>query len=72
MNHSIPDNLQVETNFHRAFFTRQNPQKSFYFRRFFVHCDKPVLKKGQKIPMIKAIIVQYNIIAIKIQVVKGF
>ena len=72
MNHSIPENLQVETKFCLFYQQWQNPQKSFYFRRFFVHSDKVGLQKGQKIPIVKAIIVQYNIIAIKNQVVKCF
>lgn len=39
---------------------------------FFVYSDGYILQKGQKIPLIKAIIVQYIIIAIKNQVVKAF
>ena len=37
-----------------------------------MHSDDLNLEKGQKIPIVKAIIVQYNIIATKNQVVKGF
>lgn len=37
-----------------------------------MYSDEPTLEKGQKIPILKAIIVQYIIIAVKSQLVKCF
>jgi hypothetical protein len=71
MNHSIPENLQVE-RISALKIIRQKSQKSTYYRRLFVHSDGVIPKKGQKSPIIKSIIMQYNIIATKNQFVNTF
>ena len=51
---------------------RQNRQKILIFREIFGYLNEPFLKKGQKSPIIKAIIVQYNIITQILPLSRGF